>query len=131
MITVQVTGVNEAIENLKLSEDDVRQSMEEVGLLIEADMKRLCTQMGAVDTGRLRASMSTALDGTSQRDEDSVIPPKKDMMCFAVLRAGSNVDYAPYVVFGTRTMQGRDFITPAVMNNVKKIEPLIKAKMED
>ena len=130
MITVQLTGVQKAINNMKLDPKDVRQAMAETGLIMEGDAKQLCTDMGAVDTGLLRASISFALDGDSQKGDDSVVPPSKDPTALAVLRIGTSREYAPYVVFGTKNMIGRDFLTPAVMNNLGEIEARIKAKMK-
>jgi hypothetical protein len=130
MITFQLTGVQKAIDNMKLDREDVRQALAESGLKMEGDAKQICTDMGAVDSGRLRASISTALDGDSPKGGDEVIPPSKDPLSIAVLRLGSSVEYSPYVVFGTKRMMGRDFLTPAVYNNLNDIIARIKSKIK-
>ncbi|MCK5018151.1 MAG: hypothetical protein KAS32_13930 [Candidatus Peribacteraceae bacterium] len=130
MLSVQLTGVQKAMNDLKLDKNDVRQAMTESGLKMEADSKQICTDMGAVLTGRLRASVSTALDGDSPRGGDFVEPPHKDPSAIAVLRIGSSVEYAVYVLLGTKRMLGRDFITPAVHMNLGDIEAGILSKMK-
>lgn len=52
------------------------------GLLVEGDAKRLCP----VDTGRLRSSLSTQTETTETG---------------AAAFVGTNVEYAPYVEYGT------------------------------
>ena len=130
MITVQLTGVQKAIQDMKLDPQDLRQAMMESGLKMEGDAKQICTVMGAVDTGRLRASISSALDGDMQKGADEVVPPSKDVGAIVTLRVGSSVEYAPFVVFGTKHMIGRDFLTPAVHNNLGDIQARIKAKIK-
>lgn len=140
MITVQLTGVQKAIQNMKLDPQDLRQALAESGLNIEGDAKQICTNMGAVDTGRLRASISTALDGEGRgvvhdpvaqsQPNDGVEPPKKDSSCVAILRIGSSVDYAWYIIGGTKRMIGRDFLTPAVYQNLSDIQARIKSKIK-
>lgn len=60
----------------------LEQGIYKAGLLVEGDAKRLCP----VDTGRLRSSIAT----TKGYDGDN---------CVATV--GTNVEYAPYVEFGT------------------------------
>ena len=57
------------------------------------------TAMRAVDTGRLKSSLTYEVD----EPNDVVI-------------VGSNVEYAPYVHEGTSRMTGRPFISNAVQN---------------
>ena len=130
MITVQLTGVQQAIQNLKLDPNDLRQAMTESGLKMEGDAKQICTDMEAVDTGRLRASISTALDGESQKGKDKVVPPGKDPSAIVTLRIGSSVEYAVFIINGTKRMMGRDFLTPAVYRNISDLQARIKSKIK-
>lgn len=68
-------------------------------LAIEAEGNAVdeITALGAVDTGRLRGSISHAHD-----DEAAYI--------------GTNVEYAPYVEFGTYKMASRPFLKNAIAN---------------
>lgn len=83
--------------------DDVRRTMLKLGSAIETEAKHLCP----VDTGRLRASIVT----TEVPDPDGV-----------TVTVGTDVEYAPYVEFGTSRMAAQPFLTPAtyaVVNNLK------------
>lgn len=130
MISIKLTGIQKAINKMKLDPEDIRQAMAESGLAMEGDAKQICTDMGAVDTGRFRASISTAVDGDSQKDIDSVIPPQSDPSAIAILRIGSGVEYAIFIIIGTKKMAGRDCFTPAVYMNIDNIEARIKAKIK-
>lgn len=65
-------------------------ALEAVGLQAEGYAKLLCP----VDTGRLRNSISHAVQG------DTVY-------------IGTNVEYGPYVEFGTRNQRPQPYLTPA------------------
>lgn len=62
---------------------------------VESRAKELC----AVDTGRLRASITT-------------VPVMVDGEL--AVQIGTNVDYAPYLEEGTRRMAARPFLAPAL-----------------
>jgi HK97 gp10 family phage protein len=68
--------------------------IERICLRIERRAKQLCP----VDTGRLRSSISTAIivDG---RSISGIV--------------GTNVEYAPYVEFGTSRMEAQPYLRPA------------------
>ena len=63
----------------------------ECGLAIEAQAKDLAP----VDTGRLRDSINTAIGS-----EEVIV--------------GTNVEYAPYVEYGTYSTSARPFLRPAI-----------------
>lgn len=69
--------------------------LEAVGLQAEGNAVKEITDMKAVDTGRLRGSISHA------HDDDSVY-------------IGTNVEYAPYVELGTYRMEPRPFLRRAI-----------------
>lgn len=71
--------------------------LEALGIEGEGNAVSEITSMGAVDTGRLRGSISHAHD-----DENAYI--------------GTNVEYAPYVEFGTKYMAARPFLRNAAAN---------------
>lgn len=56
-------------------------------------------RLAPVDTGRLRASIAQEIGG----DDDGL-----------VARVGTNVEYAPYLEFGTSRMSARPFLRPAL-----------------
>ena len=69
--------------------------LEALGIEAEGNAVDEITIMKAVDTGRLRGSISHAVSG-----DDVYI--------------GTNVEYAPYVELGTRRMASRPFLRNAI-----------------
>lgn len=78
-------------------------------LAIEAEGNAVdeITTLGAVDTGRLRASISHAYD-----DKYAYI--------------GTNVEYAPYVELGTSRMASRPFLRNAVSKYIDDYKRIIE-----
>lgn len=105
------------------------------GHAVERDAKRMC----AVDTGRLRASISIAWTGyggdraritnpvpETQKDDTVSVPDDKE---FTVM-VGTNVDYASYLEYGTYGMGGaQPFLFPAYEYNIKHIKEYIKGEI--
>lgn len=81
--------------------------LEAVGLQAEGNAVTEITSLGAVDTGRLRASISHA------SDENSAY-------------IGTNVEYAPYVELGTRKMAARPFLKNAVANYTDEYKQIVE-----
>lgn len=73
------------------------------GLIVERSAKRNTP----VDTGRLRASITTRLGNN-------------------YVEVGTNVKYAPYVEFGTSKQSAQPYLTPAYTQNKKRIVQIIK-----
>lgn len=119
-----------------------------LGYQIEADAKRACT----VDTGRLRASISTNWNGselqqgqTARRikDErslagkttakqtgltatDGVGKPSGNPLVKPVVVVGTNVEYASHVEYGTSKMKPKPFLRVAWDMNIGKVMEFIK-----
>lgn len=66
----------------------------------------------AVDTGRLRASITHRLEGGGRDTRTKGY-------------VGTNVEYAPYLEFGTSRMAARPFLTPALEKHREEIKRLI------
>lgn len=88
-----------------------------IGFLIEKKAKRFCP----VDTGRLRASISTnwsnsgmgrGVVGNEAKEEDGIGNPRTDKGKFVVV-IGTNVKYAPFIEFGTSKMGNTPFMRAA------------------
>lgn len=101
------------------------------GLIIEGDAKRMCP----VDTGRLRASISTNWDDSGfyrapveppAHEADGVSQPTRGEGDIAIVRIGTNIEYGIYQELGTRRMQPHPFLYPAVMMNLNKIKKMIE-----
>lgn len=73
---------NNAADVLKATAEQKLRALEAVGIQAEGDVKDEITDLDAVDTGRLRGSISHQVDGDS-------------------VEVGTNVDYAVYVHEGT------------------------------
>jgi len=69
--------------------------LEALGIEAEGNAVDEITQMKAVDTGRLRGSITHAVSGND-------------------VYIGTNVEYAPYVELGTRKMAARPFLRNAI-----------------
>lgn len=80
-------------------------ALEEIGLAAERFAKLACP----VDTGRLRNSITHALDASM----DSVY-------------VGSNVEYAPYVELGVHGREGKKMLTRAAEDHKEFYEGILK-----
>lgn len=78
-------------------------ALEAVGLQAEGYAKQLCP----VDTGRLRNSISHAVQGNE-------------------VYIGSNVSYAPFVEYGTRRQRAQPFLTPAATQHSAEYGRILK-----
>ena len=114
----------------------IKQALIKGGLAIEA----LAKQTSLVDTGRLRASYSTNWDGSSfeqgkvdskAKAEDGVSRPEKEPGDLAVVRVGSNVEYAYWVEFGTSKMPPAYTLTNAASFLERTIEGLVMDAIEE
>ncbi len=91
-------------------------------------------QPPAVDTGRLRASISTNWSessfgsinriGAKAKEGDGVGQPSKIEGKFTVV-VGTAVNYAPFLEFGTRRMAARPFVRPAYDRMKNRIARMI------
>ena len=80
-------------------------AMEKSAWQVVRDSKISITEMGAVDTGRLRASIGGGgFRGGSYPTGEGV------KVSFERAEIGTNVEYAPFVHFGTRFMKARPFL---------------------
>lgn len=97
-------------------------------LAIERDAKKNLTNSGAVDSGRLRASLYTDASNVNFYKVEigtdlSKVRRRKRKKGKGV---STNVEYAPHVEFGTYKMAARPFLRPAYNKNVEKLNKKIK-----
>ena len=85
--------------------------LEALGIEAEGNAVDEITKLGAVDTGRLRGSISHSHD-----DDTAYI--------------GTNVEYAQYVEFGTRRMKARPFLRNAVANYTDDYKRIIESGLK-
>jgi phage gpG-like protein len=86
-----------------------KRGLEAIGLAAEGHAKKYET---AVDTGRLRNSVSHATD-----DEAAYI--------------GTNVEYAPYIELGARGKDGLHFLQKAASNHTDEYKRLMEDSMKN
>lgn len=83
-------------------------ALEMIGLKWQGAVTQEITQMKAVDTGRLRSSMTYQVDS---RNDQVVV--------------GTNVEYAPYVNYGTSRMPARPFMENSVLNHKSDYQEIV------
>lgn len=131
-IDVKIEGVEKAIAALKKYRIVKRQACEdvlkEVGFKVEGTAKAGCP----VDTGRLRASLSTNWAGSGMnhgktggqaRPEEGVGQPGGEKNLVVVV--GTNVQYAPFVEHGTKTQSAQPYLYPAYFSHEGEVEKRI------
>ena len=96
-------------EVLSALEKAKKRGLEAIGLVAEGHAKKYET---AVDTGRLRNSISHATDG-----EAAYI--------------GTNVEYAPYIELGARGRKGLHFLQKAASNHTAEYKRLMEDSMKN
>jgi HK97 gp10 family phage protein len=87
------------------------QSLLQAGMVVERSAK----QKAPVDTGRLRSSIATRLNSS----KDTV-----------VVEVGTNVEYAPYVEFGSSRSPAKPFLLPAFTENKAKVLKMVADAMK-
>ena len=115
----------------------VEKALRLVGGQAERYAKETISDMGAVDTGFLRNSITFAIDGEPAnialyQDDQEVQSgvyegeaPKEDDKNRSVY-IGTNVYYAPYVEYGTQKMAARPFLSSSIQNNADSFKELFK-----
>ena len=113
-ISAEVRGIEQLNMRLfaidKAATDKLGAALLEGGQLIETDCKQSATAMEAVDTGRMRASIST------------------DLISDKEVHVSPHVDYAVYVEFGTSKMpyarpfmkSGFEHARPKAIEHIRK-----------
>ena len=81
--------------------------LEALGIEAEGNAVTEITELGAVDTGRLRGSISHAHDDTSAY-------------------IGTNVEYGQYIELGTSKMAARPFLRNAITNYTDDYKHIIE-----
>lgn len=87
-------------------------ALEEIGLAAEGFAKKNLTKNHSVDTGRLRNSVTHAIN----MDEQAVY-------------IGTNVEYAPYVELGTSRSKAKPYLVPAGTEHKADYERIMRKNM--
>ena len=113
----------------------VEKTLKLVGSQGERFAKETITEMGAVDTGLLRNSITYDVDGSAPNVADYSADKggghgAYESGSLRSVTVGTNVEYAPYVEFGTRRMEARPFLSNAISGHTSEIEDYFKMGFE-
>lgn len=123
----------------------VRRALMVIGLKAERYAKANCTEMKAVDTGRLRNSITFALAGeaanvssyTADRGKGDKPPAAGSYSGTAdgnsgdaTVYVGSNVEYAPYIELGTAKMGPRPFLHNAAADHAEEYKQIFADELK-
>lgn len=89
--------------------EQIEQALTAIGLTAESYAKRDCP----VDTGRLRNSITNAVEGGEQS-----------------VYIGSNVEYAAFVELGTSRMKARPYLKPAATEHIAEYKSLAEQALK-
>lgn len=116
----------------------IENGLEAIGMTAEGHAKRKITDYPAVDTGRLRNSITYAISGEKPQNstykDDSgntyeysgTAPDDKDPSVYI----GTNVEYGAYVEIGTSRMGARPFLKPAASEHSDEYERIMEAALK-
>lgn len=109
-MSVRIT--DNSAEVLSALEKAYERGLEAIGLTAEAYAKKNLYPGHGFDTGRLRNSITHVTDGE-------------------YVYIGTNVEYAPYVEFGTSKMAPRPYLKPAATEHTKEYEFLMQESLKN
>lgn len=98
-------------EVLAMKNEAVLKAMKAISEKAEYYAKESLTKSGAVDTGRLRGSVTGEYDGNG-------------------VQVGTNVEYATYVELGTYKMKARPYIKPSIADHIQEYQEILKRILE-
>jgi HK97 gp10 family phage protein len=118
-------------------DEKIEIALEEIGLEAEKYAKMKCT----VDTGFLRNSITHALDGEATAITEYTDDPEEQSGSYSgevpkesgskrVVYIGTNVEYAPYVEYGTSKQKAQPFLKPAVTDHIGKYKKIVKSTLK-
>lgn len=131
-------------EVLRAMEAAIRRGNEAIGLAAEGHAKKKITQAGAVDTGRLRNSITYALAGEEthiksykankggKERETYTYDGTADGKKGSGVYIGTNVEYAPGIELGTHRSAGAvHFLQDAATNHTDEYKRLMEDSMKN
>lgn len=91
----------------------LKQSLTAIGLVMEANAKKEITSMKAVDTGNLRNSINSQVNGS-----DSVT-------------IGTSVEYGKYVEYGARGTEARPYLRNTLNNYISQYQSILDKYLQE
>ena len=135
---MSITFKDNTSEFLDALDKAIENGLEAIGMTAEGHAKRKITDYPAVDTGRLRNSITYAISGEKPQNstykDDSgntyeysgTAPDDNDPSVYI----GTNVKYGAYVEIGTSRMGARPFLKPASSEHSDEYERIMEAALK-
>lgn len=124
--------------------DALERALEKIGQVAEGHAKLYLTMSDAVDTGRLRNSVSHATHTNIQSLEyswseskkgrkvkggsDSTVPKGAPEENHVVI--GTNVEYGPIIEFGAKGRAPRPYLKPAIADHIQDYRAIIEEELK-
>lgn len=131
-MSIQVRMNSHKDEFLKAEEEAIDRAMEMIGLQMEGYAKEALTASKAVDTGRLRGSVTYATVNSHSSGQSPAegsdyathgTPERGEVVI------GTNVEYAPYIEFGTSKMAARPYLRNTVQGHHDEYRAMILSQL--
>ena len=125
-------------EVLSALEKAIENGLTAIGMTAEGHAKRKITSYPAVDTGRLRNSITFALSGEKANtptytdnkngvyNYSGTAPDDKEKAVYV----GTNVEYGSFVDLGTSKMAPRPFLKPAATEHSEEYKKIMEAALK-
>lgn len=132
------TFKNNTDEVLTALEKAIENGLTAIGMTAEGHAKRKITDYPAVDTGRLRNSITFAISGEnanaptytdSEKNTytyEGTAPDDKEKAVYI----GTNVEYGSFVELGTSKMPPRPFLKPAATKHNEEYKKIMEAALK-
>ena len=135
---MSITIKDNTDEFLSAFEKALENGLTAIGMTAEGHAKRKITSYPAVDTSRLRSSITFAISGekantTTYTDNNKGVynysgtaPNDKEKAVYI----GTNVDYGKHVELGTSKMAARPFLKPAATEHSEEYKRIMEAALK-
>lgn len=123
---------------LSAFEKAIENGLTAIGITAEGHAKRKITDYPAVDTGRLRNSITFALSG-EKANAQTYTDNKKGVYNYSgtapddmekAVYIGTNVEYGSFVELGTSKMYPRPFLKPAAAEHNNEYKKLMESALK-
>lgn len=146
----KVSGNVEVVSHLREIVRGTEKAMQKAARMVGGTVERHAKESCPVDTGLLRNSITFAIGGeapeilsyqSNDRDKngkpievkkghyEGTAPADDDDQ--VTVYAGTNVEYAPYMELGTKDLDARPFLRPAMENFRGEIEQILEKCMKE
>lgn len=135
---MSITIKDNTDEFLSAFEKSLENGLTAIGMTAEGHAKRKITDYPAVDTGRLRNSITFAISG-EKANAPTYTDNKKGVYNYSgtapddkekAVYIGTNVEYGSFVELGTSKMPARPFLKPAATDHNEEYNGLMEAALK-